>query len=253
MNRTLIKYLILITIGIVISAPQVWAGNKRIMTIRAAKVMAERAIVESVHGLKLRAREEVTDMIPTTFEGSTESKTAATIKGIKYDEVTYDQQKDIAKVTASVQLDSITNIDGKTMNLGNKVFRRVGFATSTPSMAGPIRALRAAELDAYKQLIKRIVGFELESKTTVENFMLKSDQVKTKVLATLYLAELTDYGWDQYGDAFVKMQLNVKEASAVLGEKVVENTETIEVEGQGAQQNDFKSGQSAPKQKEKKQ
>ncbi|MFZ5573451.1 MAG: hypothetical protein ACOZF0_23865, partial [Thermodesulfobacteriota bacterium] len=248
MNRTVIRGIILIMTGILVAAvPTAWAGNKRIMTIRAAKVMAERAIVESVHGLKLRAKEEVTDMIPTTFEGSTESKTAATIKGIKYDEITYDQEKDIAKVTASVQLDSITNIDGQNMKLGNKVFRRVGFATSTPSMAGPIRALRAAELDAYKQLIKRIVGFELESKTTVENFMLKSDQVKTKVMATLYLAELTDYGWDQYGDAFVKMQLNVQEASAVLGEKVVEPTELVEVEGQGAQQNDFKGEQTASK------
>ncbi len=242
MNRTVIKHVILIVVGLAITAPQGWAGNKRIMSIKAAEVVAERAIVESVHGLKLRAKEEVVDMIPTTFEGSTESKTAATIKGIKYEEKTYDAQKDIAKVTASVQLENITNIDGKPMSLGNKVFKRVGFATSTPAMAGPIRALRAAELDAYKQLIKRVVGFTLESKTTVENFMLKSDEVKTKVIATLYLAELTDYGWDENGDAYVKLKLDVKDASAVIGEKVVESADTIEVEGLGSQENDYKSG-----------
>lgn len=228
-----------------LTAPSSWAGNKRIMTIRAAKVMAERAIVESVHGLKLRATEEVTDMIPTSFEGSTESKTLAKIKGIQYEDITYDAGKDIAKVTASVTLDKLTNVDGKEMNLKNKVFRRVGFATSTPEMAGPIRALRAAELDAYKQMIKRIVGFTLESKTSVKNYMLKSDLVKTKVLATLYLAQVTDYGWDQYGDAYVKMTLDVKEVSEIIGEPVVDGAEVIEVEGQGAQENDFQGAQKA--------
>lgn len=216
-----------------------WAGNKRIMSIRAAKVLAERAIVESVHGLKVRATETVEDMVAASFVGKTESKTSARMKGIKYEEVVYDPEKDIAKVTASVTLDTITNVDGETLNLGGKVFRRVAFATSTPSMAGPIRALRAAELDAYKQLIKRIVGFQLESKTTVENYMLKSDVVKTKVMATLYLAEVTDFGWDEAGDAYVKMVLNVKEIAEILGEPIVGTEEVIEVEGQGAQEDDF--------------
>ncbi|RPJ82568.1 MAG: hypothetical protein EHJ94_01750 [Deltaproteobacteria bacterium] len=219
------------------------------MTIRAAKVMAERAIVESIYGLKLKATEEVKDMIPASFEGSTETKTQAKIKGISYDDIVYDQEKDIAKVTASVALDTITNIDGKVMNLKNKVYKRVGFATSTPEMAGPIRALRAAELDAYKQLIKQIVGFTLESQTKVENYMLKSDLVKTKVLATLYLAEVTDYGWDKQNDAFVKMSLKVSEISEILGESIVDGGQVIEVEGQGAQEDDF----SAVKKTEKKQ
>jgi hypothetical protein len=127
-------------------------------------------------------------------------------------------------------------------NLKGKVFRRVAFATSTPSQAGPVRALRAAELDAYKQMIKRVVGFTLESETTVENYMLTSDLVKTKVLATLYLAEVLDYGWDESGNAYVKMALNVRDASAVLGEDVVDTDALIEVEGQGAQTNDFTTG-----------
>lgn len=244
LQRT-IKGLCLILCGCMLLATYGWAGNKRIMTIRAAKVMAERAIVESVHGLKLRATEEVVDMIPTSFEGSTESKTSAKIKGIKYEDVAYDQEKDVAKVTASIQLDTITNVDGQAMNMGNKVFRRVGFATSTPEMAGPIRALRAAELDAYKQMIKRLVGFTLESNTSVENFMLKSDMVRTKVLATLYLAEVTDYGWDQFGDAYVKMQLNVQEVSEMLGEGIKDNAQVIEVEGQGAQNDDFGAAKAA--------
>lgn len=215
------------------------AGNKRIMSVKAAKVMAERALVESVYGLKLRAEERVEDMVAASFIGNTESKTAAQIKGIVFEEVIYDAKQDIAQVTASVKMPSITNIDGQTVNLGNKIFRRVGFATSTPKEAGPLKALRAAELDAYKELIKQLVGFELESHTTVENFMLTSDVVKTKVMATLFMAELTEYGWTPEGDAYVKMQLNLKEASEVLGQNIITDREIIDVEGQGAQVDDF--------------
>jgi hypothetical protein len=224
---------------LLIAAPAAWAGNKKVMTTRAAKVLAERAIVESIFGLKIRATESVQDMIAASFEGKTESKTEAQISGVQIEEIVYDPEKDIAKATAFVSLPSITNIDGETLNLKNKVFKRVAFATSTPSQAGPIKALRAAELDAYKQLAKSIVGFTLESQTTVENYMLKSDLVKTKVMATLYLSELMDYGWDENGDAFVKMGLNVKDISELLGEKVQSDQEVLVVEGQGASVNDF--------------
>ena len=239
-----IKTILVLWAGLLLVASPTWAGNKRIMSVRAAKVLAERALIESVYGLKVRCTESVEDMVAASFVGKTESKTAGQIKGIKYDDVCYDPQKDIAQVTASVCLPSITNIDGETIDLKSKTFRRVAFATSTPSMAGPIRALRAAELDAYAQLVKRIVGFTLESHTTVENYLLKSDSVKTKVLATLYLAELTSYGWDQSGDAYVTMTLNLKEISDMLAEGVVDECEAIEVTGEGAQEDDFQIAKS---------
>lgn len=238
-----INILLIAALLVSVLAAYGWAGNKRIMSTRAAKVMAERALVESVYGLKVRSTEEVQDMVAASFIGKTETKTSARIKGVKFEEVVYDAEKDIAKVTASINLESIENIDGQMMDLHNKEFRRVAFATSTPSQAGPLKALRAAELDAYKQLVKRVVGFTLESKTTVENYMLKSDMVKTKVLATIYLARVTDFGWTENGDAYVKMALNVKETSDILGEQIVGEDDIIEVEGAGAQVDDFKKAQ----------
>jgi len=236
-----LRFLTVVTLVITVlfSASYSFAGNKRIMSIRAAKVLAERALVESVYGLKLRATESVENMVAASFEGSTESKTKSMIKGITYIDVVYDEASDIAKVTAEVTLPSITNIDGVEMDLHNKTFRRVGFATSTPSQAGPLQAMRAAELDAYKQLIKQVVGFQLESETSVENFMLKSDSVKTKVMATIYMAELVEYGWDDHGDAYVDLQLNLDEVNAMLGDVVQGQGVFIQVEGQGAQENDF--------------
>ena len=235
-----IRISLITLVGLALTFGAAWAGNKKIMSIRAAKVLAERALVESVYGLKVRATEEVQDMVAASFVGTTESKTSAMIKGVKFEEVIYDAEQDIAKVTASVSLPSIENIDGNVLDLKGKVFRRVAFATSTPAQAGPLMALRAAELDAYKQLVKEIVGFTLESQTTVENYMLKSDTVKTKVLATMYQAQVTEFGWDDAGDAFVKMALNVSEISEMLGEQVLsDGQEIIEVEGMGAQQDDF--------------
>ena len=242
MNQKILRStLLLLVCCILCIGSDAWAGNKRIMSINAAKVLAERALVETVHGLKVRTTEEVVDMVAASFVGRVESKTTAKIKGIKFDEIIYDEEKDIAKVTASVSLESITNVDGDNIDLGNKVFKRVAFATSTPKNAAPIRALRAAELDAYKQLIKQVMGFTLESQSTVENYILTSDVVKTKVIASLYLANLTEFYWDKHGDAHVKMVLNVGDISNILGEKVVNEGEIVEVEGLGAQTADFKS------------
>lgn len=237
-----IKNLIVLTFvsGIVLSlSSTLLAGNKKIMSVQAAKVIAERGLVESIYGLKLRAKESVVDMVAANFNSSTESKTSATISGVKYESIAYDADNDIAQVMASVSMESIENIDGNVLDLKNKVFKRVGFATSTPANAGMLKALRAAELDAYMRLIKRVVGFKLESETSVENFMLKSDVVKTKVLATICLAELVKYDWDEQGDASVIMSINVKDASDILGVTIVENEEFIVAEGQGALQNDF--------------
>ncbi len=215
------------------------AGNKKIMSTRAARVLAERAIVESVYGLKIRSTEEVVDMVAANFVGKTESKTSAEIQGIKIDEVVYDAEKDIAQATASISIDTITNIDGQELDLKGKTFKRVAFATSTPANAGPLRALRAAELDGYKNLVKTIVGFTLESKTTVENYILTSDIVKVKVMATTYLADLVDYGWDEEGNAFVKFKVTKKDIEDILGASIPGVDDVIEVEGHGAQVDDY--------------
>lgn len=226
-----------------ILAPSSYADNKRIMSTRGAQVIAERALVESIYGLKIRSTEEVINMVAMNFVGKTESKTSAEIQGIKITEIIYDVEKDIAKATAEITLDTFTNIDGQEMDLKGKTFTRVGFATSTPANAPPLQALRAAEVDAYKQLAKTIVGFTLESKTTVENYILTSDVVKTKVLATMYLAEVTDYGWDEEGNAYIKMALHIPEIEDIIGQKIINVPELVEVEGQGAQRDTYQEAQ----------
>jgi hypothetical protein len=233
--------LLLIALMVATVASTADAGSKRLMSVNAAKLSAERALVETVYGLKLRATEEVEDLVSAKYEGKSEAKTSTMIKGIQYDEILYDSKKDIAKVTAYVRLSQIENINGDVVNLNNRVLSRVGFGTSSPASARALKALRAAEIDAYKQLMKRLLGYTLESRSTVENYMLTSDLIRTKVMATLFMADLKDFGWADNGDAYMKMTLNVAEVSQMIGQRLTDDSGVIEVEGWGAQEDDFKA------------
>ncbi len=229
--------LALITLGF----QPAWAGNKKFMTINAAKVLAERAIVESVIGLKVRGNEKVEDIIAASV--TIEAKTAAEIKGVEYVDIVYDAAKDIAKVTAEIKVGRISNIVGRRINYGDLTIRRVAFATSTPANAAPLQALRAAELDAYKQLAKKIIGFKIKGSSSVENFILKSDDVEAKFMVALYGAELVGYRWDNEGDAYVKLSIRLGLIEDVLGQRLEYNNQVIEVEGTGAQRDDFSEAQ----------
>lgn len=242
-----IKVFVVLIFCVTLLPPNLWAGNKKMMAVMAAKNDAMRGLTEQVYGLKVRSSEEVKNMTADSYVGKTDSKTSATLSGIKITDVVYDAQKDIAKATATMTANEIVNIEGANVALKGKVFKHVGFGTSSPENAGPLKALRAAQIDAYKQLAQQIAGFTLESQTSVENYMLKSDLVQTKVQASLALSEIVDFGWDNSGDAYVKMILKVDEVAAMLGEAVVGAGEVIEVEGQGAIQDDFKKAKATTK------
>lgn len=228
---------VLMSVAIVLCAAMAVAGNKKLMTVNAAKVVAERAVAESVVGIKIRAQDKVENLVAMHMK--IESKVFAAIKGINYSDIVYDSAKDIAKVTAEIQVSRVQNIVGGDINYGNMVIQRVGFATSTPSMAKPLQALRAAELDAYKQLAKQIIGFKIGSKSSVENYILQSDTIKAKVLAAIWGAELTGYRWDKDGDAYVTLRLKTGLVEDVMGQRIDYSGEVIEVEGVGAQKDDF--------------
>lgn len=231
------KVSILATAAILMSVSLACAGNQKLMTVNAAKVIAERAIAESVVGLKIRSEDTIENLVAKHMK--IDSKVFAAIKGINYTDIVYDKAKDIAKVTAEIQVNRVQNIVGGDVYFGDMTIERVGFATSTPKYAKPLQALRAAELDAYKQLAKQIIGFKIGSKSTVENYILQSDKVKAKVLAAIWGAELVSYRWDEDGDAYVTLRLKTGLVQDVMGQQIDYQGEVIEVEGVGAQTDDF--------------
>ena len=214
------------------------AGQKKLMTVRKAQIVAQRALVESVFGLKVKTEESVVDMVHANFSTTGESKTSATVVGIQMDDVVYDEQKDLAKATASITLAQVSQQTGIEFPNPDKKFTRVGFATSSPEHLGAIKAMRVAEIDAYSSLAKQTLGFDLESGTKVENYVLQSDEIKTKMVAALFLSELVDYGWDDEKNAFVKLSLDLDTMAQILGQEFATKGE-ITVTGYGATVNDY--------------
>lgn len=218
---------------------------KRLNSINCARVLAQRNIVETVYGVKIKFIEEVTNISEGNFLGTTETKTGKrAIKGIEFIEK-YDPKNDIAQVTAILKLKKIADIiDTDKFHLDkfpNKSIKRTAFASSTPKMVKKLAALRAAEIEAYKNLYKRIGGFTLESHSKVENFILKSDKVKASVIGALMGTEFVGFSWEGKGDdaiAVVKLRLNLQELADMLGEKVINyEGKFVEATGRAAQNN----------------
>jgi len=66
----------------------------------------------------------------------------------------------------------------------NQVIRATGIGASNPNLPLPNQrasAIRAAKLDAWRNLLETVQGVTLTSETTVENAMTTSDIIQTKV------------------------------------------------------------------------
>ena len=57
-------------------------------------------------------------------------------------------------------------------------------------------------------------------------------------MATTYLADLTDYGWEGEGNAYVKFKVNVKDIEELISAKIP-GADFVEVECHGASDDDF--------------
>jgi len=206
-------------------------GGKKLMTVRKAKAVAQRALVESVIGLKLHSNELWTNT-SASDQYQVASETAAQIQGVVFDTPKYDSAKDIAMVTAKIRLGEVQNIIGKPVAYQDVVIARVGFATSSAQFAPQLQALRAAELNAYDEMARLLVGQEISGKTKMRNFVLESDEVRTKTQAALWGAEVADFGWEPDGTAYIKLVLNAKWVSDLLGRTSAAGV--YEVTGYGA-------------------
>ncbi len=239
MKRVMFERVLGLALVALIAAPlAASAGNRSLMTIQKAKDLARRAIVESVVGLKIKSRALWASQPSDYYE--IESKVAAAIKGIKFERIQYDKEKDIAKATAYIRVGQVSNIIGKPVDFGDMVIRRVAFATSTPKYMPALKALRAAELNAYDEMAKVIVGQKIKSKSRVRNFVLQNDEVRTKVLAAIWGAEVKEYGWTEDGNAFVTLRLNARWVHDIVGQTIKYTKDNyIEVTGYGSPVDDM--------------
>ena len=89
------------------------SAQKKLNSINCAKVLAQRNIIETVYGIKLKFKEEVSNILDGDFSGTTETKTGMRkIKGITF-KTSYDPKTDIAMVTASLKMAKIEDLIDK--------------------------------------------------------------------------------------------------------------------------------------------
>lgn len=235
-----------VALAIGVAAPSAQAqGNKELMSIRMAQAMATRGITESIVGLKVRSQEVF--FSDRSGETSVDTKIQAAVKGVKHGRPKYDAQRDIAISEATITLGDVRNVIGKQVSYNNVTVRRIGLGTNTESSRPFLQALRAAEIDAYDQLARIIVGQQVDSRSRTENLVLVSDEVRTSVMAAIWGAEVKDYGWTEDGNAFVKMTLDVRYAKDIFGQRIkYTGPNVIEVTGQGAQRDDTRASMGQP-------
>ncbi|QLA15035.1 hypothetical protein [Desulfolutivibrio sulfoxidireducens] len=234
-------------VGLVLAAQAGLAGNKQLMTEKMAEQDLKRNIVEAVIGYKVRSESRMGLTEDPSYKA--ETKAAAVIKGIKIDKMIYDKDKDIALCFGHIELGDVVNVVGDLVRFKGVTVEGFGFGTMTEAARPPLMALRAAVVNAHDELAKLLVGEKILSQSTMENFILTKDVNRSKVCAAIFGAYIPNpglnspnrgWGWDETGNAFVKLEVDARKVRDVLGNLIIyKGPNIIEVTGRGSQTDDL--------------
>jgi hypothetical protein len=252
MKKLLLTGFVLLVFGFFLCST-VWAGNRQLMSEKMAEQDLKRNIVEMVIGYKVKSEGQFGLTEEAAYR--IQEKAGALIKGIHVEKMIYDKDKDIAFCTGYIDLGDVINVAGERMSFKNVRVHAYGFGTMTPESKPPLMALRAALLNAYDEMAAKIVGERIMSMSEAENFILTKDINRSKVLAAIYGAYIPNvdidsadrgWGWDESGNAFVRLQLDVRKVRDILGQLIkYEGPNIVEVIGRGAQTDELKQFQGA--------
>lgn len=222
-------------------------GNKQLMSERMAQQDLKRNLVEAVIGYKVKSETEFGLTEDAKYQADT--KAAAVIKGIKVDKMIYDREKDVALCFGHIELKDVVNVLGERISFKDVRVEGFGFGTMTETSRPPLRALRAAQINAYDEMATLLVGEKILSRSTAENFILTKDSNRSKVCAAVFGAYIPNpgigapnrgWGWDESGNAFVFLEMDARKVKDVLGNLMVYKGENIlKVMGRGAQKDEL--------------
>ncbi|PTN38675.1 LPP20 family lipoprotein [Desulfonatronum sp. SC1] len=97
-----------------------------------------------------------------------------------------------------------------------------------------LMARRAAKADALRNLLEQVYGLRVDATTTVRDFVLQSDVIRTRVSAVIQGAEEVDYYEHPDGTAEVTVSLLLGPLEDVLGRRVFLDGLVVEATGYGA-------------------
>ena len=126
----------------------------------------------------------------------------------------------------SVQADAAPNWNTNTIQV-------TGMGVANPKMAktpahASMLARRAAVVDAYRQLAEVVNGVNVDAETTVEQMMLTSDVVKTRISAVIKGAVIVSEGELSGGGYSVTMEIPIFGGQGGLAETVIERPAYVE-------------------------
>jgi len=220
--------------------PPSWANiapDVRLAAKRAAEVDADRLLVERIYGLHLNTETCVVDLALGFDEirGAVDALTRGIVlKEVRYnDDLSVEAVKQVTLRTVvetlkrvvtkdesrfQVKVTEIENITRETRDTDLAVMGN----GAVPGSAGlaKIQAKRAAEMDCYRRLAERFAGIRLNSNTTVANFILASDQVRSRVCACLAGVKWTDIAYAPDNSCKVTGQLVLRDTIMTIERSV---------------------------------
>ncbi len=136
-------------------------------------------------------------------------------------------------VLLAVILFAATSTADAAPDWNTNTIRVTGTGVGNPALARTsahlsMMAKRAAMADAYRQLAEMVQGVQVDAETTVEQMMLTSDIVKTRVSAIIKGARVVDEGELAGGGYEVTMEIPMFGGSGGLADTVIERPPVVE-------------------------
>ncbi len=97
-----------------------------------------------------------------------------------------------------------------------------------------LMARRAAKVDALRNLSETIYGLRIDASSTVANFVLASDIIRSRLNVSIQGAREIDYQQLPDGTAEVTVEITLGTVETILGRKLQYDQEIIEAIGYGA-------------------
>ena len=124
-------------------------------------------------------------------------------------------------------------VDAAPPDWNTNTIQVTGMGTANPARAlspahAAMQARRAAIADAYRQLAEAVNGVQVDAETTVEQMVLTSDIVRTKISAIIKGAQIVSEGELSGGGYSVTMELPLFGGNGGLAETVIERPPVVE-------------------------
>jgi len=185
-------------------------AQARLMARRGAKVEALRNLAETLEGVNIDSTTTVKNFL--TEHDEINAWTRSWIQGARV--ISEDENPDGSwEVTVGLNLEPL----GRKYEEAMQPRERVQITPSTTNIAQQkAMARRAAYLDAQRQLLEHVKGLAIDSRTTVEDFMLRSDSINSAVQGYVRGAKVVDTRCLPDGTVEVDIQFDLSNLNSCI-------------------------------------